>query len=156
MNPAPYSIRLAGPADLPELMDLCVALWPDEPADEVRPHMAATLEGKPHSTLPLVVFVAEFSGRLVAFIEVGLRSHAEGCDSRQAVGFIEGWYVRPEHRCQGVGRALLTVAEQWSRQQGALELASDTWIDHELSIDVHRALGFEVVERTVHFRKSLA
>jgi aminoglycoside 6'-N-acetyltransferase I len=153
---SPYSLRLAVPADLPRIIELCVALWPDEPADEVRVHMAATMDGKPRSTLPLVVFVAEFSDTLAGFIEVGLRSHAENCDGRRAVGFIEGWYVRPEHRSQGVGRALLTVAEQWSVQQDAVELASNTWVDHELSIDVHRALGFEIVEATVHFRKSLA
>lgn len=150
-----HSIRAANVADLTGIMELCAALWPDEPTAEVRPHMLATLTGNPHSTLPLVVFVAQFGGALIGFIEVGLRSHAEGCDGRRAVGFIEGWYVRPEHRCQGVGRALVAQAERWSREHGATEIASDTWLDHELSIDAHRALGFEIVERTVHFRKAL-
>jgi len=154
MTAASYSIRAAGPGDLSPIMELCADLWPDEPAEEVRPHMAALLAGKPHSTLPLIVFVATFTDVVVGFIEIGLRSHAEGCDGRRAVGFIEGWYVRPEHRCQGVGRALVARAEQWSVEQGALEIASDTWIDHELSIDVHRALGFELVERVTCFRKA--
>jgi aminoglycoside 6'-N-acetyltransferase I len=155
MTPAPYAIRLAGPADLPGILELAAALWPDEPAEDLPPHMAATLAGKPLSSLPLVVFVAESDGALIAFIEVGLRSHADGCDGRKPVGYIEGWYVRPEHRRQGIGEALVTTAEQWSREQGAVELASDTWVDHQLSIDVHRALGFEVVDRTINFRKSL-
>ena len=51
--------------------------------------------------------------------------------------------------------ALMARAEQWSRDHGAVEIASDTWIDHELSIEAHRALGFDIVERTVHFRKAL-
>ncbi len=107
MIPASPSIRLALPADRPGIRELCADLWPDEPSDEVRPHMAAILEGKPQSTLPLVVFVATFGDALIGFIEVGLRSHAEGCDGRRAVGFIEGWYVRPEQRCRGIGRALV-------------------------------------------------
>jgi len=150
-----YAIREARPLDLAALLPLCIELWPKEPLAEMEPHMAATLNRQPLSTLPLVVFVASFGDGLVGFIEVGLRSHAEGCDGRRAVGFVEGWYVRPKHRSQGVGRALMARAEQWSRDHGAVEIASDTWIDHELSIEAHRALGFDIVERTVHFRKAL-
>ena len=38
-----------------------------------------TLSGTPASTLPLVCLVAEVDGLVVGFIEVGLRSHADGC-----------------------------------------------------------------------------
>src|ERR1700722_401586 len=89
------------------------------------------------------------------FIEVGLRSHADGCDTRHPVGFIEGWYVEAAHRGSGVGSALMRTAEGWARSQGCRELASDTWIDHEDSLRAHEALGFEVVDRCVHFKKSL-
>jgi aminoglycoside 6'-N-acetyltransferase I len=34
-------------------------------------------------------------------------------------------------------------------------MASDTWIDDEMSIDAHQALGFEIVDRCIHFRKQL-
>jgi aminoglycoside 6'-N-acetyltransferase I len=34
-------------------------------------------------------------------------------------------------------------------------MASDTWIDNELSQSCHEALGFEVVDRCVHYRKGL-
>jgi hypothetical protein len=71
------------------------------------------------------------------------------------VGFIEGWYVQPKFQCRGVGRALMAAAEHWAISKGARELASDTWIDHETSQRAHEALGFEVVDRCVHFRKSL-
>lgn len=140
-------------------MRMCVALWPDEPAEEVEPHIASILSGKPWSTLPLVIFVAEqVAGRdaeLIGFIEVGLRSHAEGCDGRHAVGFIEGWYVHADHQRCSIGRRLVERAEQWSLEQGASEIASNTWIDHEASIRAHEAIGFEIADRTVHFRKAL-
>ena len=71
------------------------------------------------------------------------------------VGFVEGWFVDGAFRKQGIGAALMRAAEDWSRKQGCREIASDTWIDDEMSIDAHQALGFEVVDRCVHFRKPL-
>ena len=34
-------------------------------------------------------------------------------------------------------------------------MASDTWIDNTLSQRAHEALGYTVVDRCVHYRKSL-
>ena len=154
-SPLPVRTRPALPSDLAPLTQLASALWPDAPADEHRDHAAAILAGTPPSTLPLTLLVAETDGAVICFIEVGLRSHADGCDPRHPVGFIEGWYVLPQHQRRSVGRALMTAAEAWARSQGARELASDTWIDEEPSQRAHQALGFEAVDRCVHFRKSL-
>lgn len=148
-------IRPGLSSDLAALTPLCAALWPDEPLAEHEAHAASILSGVPASTMPLVLIVAEVDGRIVGFIEVGLRSHADGCDGRHPVGFIEGWYVQPKYQRRAVGRALMAAAEDWARSQGARELASDTWIDHESSQRAHEGLGFEVVDRCVHYRKSL-
>ena len=155
MTAVPVRVRPGASSDLEAVTQLAAALWPDAPVEEHREHAAAILSGEPPSTLPLVVIVAEHDGEVVGFIEVGLRSHADGCDTRYPVGFIEGWCVQPEHQRRSVGRALMTAAEQWARSRGARELASDTWIDEEPSQRAHEALGFEVVDRCVHFRKSL-
>jgi aminoglycoside 6'-N-acetyltransferase I len=149
-------IRPARPADAPALAALCFALWPDSPLEEHARELAANLAGQARTTLPLVCFIAEAPNRaLVGFIEAGLRSHADGCDPAQPVGFIEGWYVAPEFRSHGIGRRLVSAAEDWARTQSCLEMASDTWIDHDLSQRVHEALGYEVVDRCVHYRKPL-
>jgi aminoglycoside 6'-N-acetyltransferase I len=132
------------------------ALWTHTTPEENRDELAAILAGRPHSTMPLMVLVAEApDGALEGFIEVGLRSHADGCDPTRPVGFVEGWYVRPESRGRGVGAELMRAAERWARDQGCRELASDTWIDNEGSVRAHRSLGFEVVDRCVNFRKQL-
>ncbi len=148
-------VRPGASTDLEVVSRLFFALWPDGALAEHREEARAILAGSPPSTMPLVVFVSEAEGVVVGFIEVGLRSHADGCDTRHPVGFIEGWYVEAAHRGSGVGRALMRTAEEWARSQGCRELASDTWIDHEDSLRAHEALGFQVVDRCVHFRKGL-
>jgi aminoglycoside 6'-N-acetyltransferase I len=147
-------VRPARTGDLAAIVAQAVALW-GGPASDHRPHMRAILAGKPSSTLPLVLFVAERRGRAIGFIEVGLRSHADGCDGARPVGFIEGWFVAARQRGRGIGRALMDAAEGWARAQGCVELASDTWSDNTSSEHAHGALGFEVVGRNVNFRKPL-
>jgi aminoglycoside 6'-N-acetyltransferase I len=123
-------VRRAVLDDWEEVTAMSMDLWPDAPAEEHRNEVRALLAGS-LSTLPLVLFVAEDAGRLVGYVEVGLRSHADGCDPSRPCGYIEGWYVAPRFRRSGVGRRLIDAAESWVREQGARELASDTWLDNE-------------------------
>lgn len=149
-------IRLAQLSDRDQLVRLREALWPKTPAEEHARELTMILEGKPVVTLPLIILIAEASNRdLAAFLEVDLRSHADGCNPSRPVGYIEGWYVAENYRHQGIGRKLLAKAEDWARSQGCVEIASDTWIDNEVSQRVHEALGYEVVDRCVHYRKTL-
>ena len=151
-------IRPAQASDLGQLARMCEALWPKSSAEEHAQELRLILGGKAALvlTMPLTIFVAEGSdGILVGFLEVDLRSHADGCKPPQPVGYIEGWYVAEDHRHRGVGRKLLAKAEDWARSQRCVEMASYALIDNELSQRAHEALGYEVVDRCVHYRKRL-
>jgi len=149
-------VRLAQLSDREQLVRMHEALWPKTPAEEHARELTQILEGKPVVTMPLIILVAEAGDRTLAgFLEVDLRSHADGCNPLRPVGYIEGWYVAENHRHKGVGRKLLAAAEDWARNQGCVEIASDTWVDNEVSQRVHEALGYEVVDRCVHYRKTL-
>jgi aminoglycoside 6'-N-acetyltransferase I len=149
-------IRHAQPSDRDQLVPMREALWPTASAEEHAEELRQILEGKPPVTMPLIILVAETSDRLLAgFLEIDLRSHADGCNPSRPVGYVEGWFVAQNHRHNGIGRKLLTAAEDWARSQGCVEIASDTWIDNEVSQRVHEALGYEVVDRCVHYRKTL-
>jgi len=149
-------IRQARPEDCPALSELRHALWTDSSAEDHARELKPLLAGEIGSTLPSVILVAEnAAGAIVGFVEAGLRSHADGCDPAHPVGFIEGWYVAPECRRQKVGARLVAEAEAWARAQGCREMASDTWIDALDSQRAHEALGYEVVDRCVNYRKIL-
>jgi aminoglycoside 6'-N-acetyltransferase I len=91
---------------------------------------------------------------LGGFLEAGTRKYAEGCET-SPVGYIEGWYVDEDLRQQGIGIRLVKTAEEWARYQGLTEMASDTWLENEVSIRTHLKLGYKEAERLVHFMKKL-
>jgi aminoglycoside 6'-N-acetyltransferase I len=150
------SIRVAQGIDLEEVAQMMASLWPDAAIEEVKAELQSKLKQEPPGTLPAAIVVAQVDdGPLIGFLEVGLRSHADGCNPAQPVGFVEGWFVDEGFRGQGIGRGLMDAAEEWARGHGCLEMASDALIDNDPSLKAHEALGFEVVDRCVHFRKSL-
>jgi aminoglycoside 6'-N-acetyltransferase I len=131
-------------------------LWPDASFSEHLAELEAGLTNPGQSDFPVVVLVSEDPhGTLTGFLEARLRSHADGCDPARPVGFVEGWFVVEEDRRKGIGRALMRAAEEWARARGCREMASDALIDNPASENAHTALGFEVVDRCIHFRKPL-
>ena len=94
------------------------------------------------------------NGKLGGFIELNIRNYAEGSNSGQ-VPYVEGWYVDRDLRNQGYGRELIAMAEKWAVQNGFDELASDAESENFSSIAIHKALGFQEVERIVCFIKQL-
>lgn len=144
------TIRRATPADKPEWLRMRLALWPHHTADELSPDMEKMLADPMQP-----VFVAEcLDGKLGGFLEAGTRPYADGCET-SPVGYIEGWYVDEDLRGQGIGQALVKTAEEWARLQGLTEMASDTWLDNEVSILAHLKIGYEETVRLKHFRKKL-
>ena len=151
-------VRPVERGDAEQWLALRSALWPEDDAagDEIARFFAEP--GRRGGLLPEAVFVAvadDAPARLVGFAEVSRRAYAEGCDT-SPVGFLEGWYVVPERRAQGVGRALVGAAEAWARALGCREFASDALAENEASARAHRALGFQEVEVIRCFRKTLA
>ena len=94
------------------------------------------------------------SGGLCGFAEVATRPYVDGCRT-SPVAFLEGWYVDPDCRGTGVGRALVDAVEAWARGRGLEELGSDALLSNEPSHRAHQRLGFIEVERAVRYRKSL-
>ena len=112
-------VRLAQLSDRDQLVRMREALWPKSSAEEHARELTLILEGKAPVTTPLIILVAEASDRILAgFLEVDLRSHADGCNPSRPVGYIEGWYVADNHRHRGIGRELLDRGRRLGTQPG--------------------------------------
>jgi len=55
----------------------------------------------------------------------------------------------------GVGRRLVSAAEEWARARGCTEMGSDSILENVDGQNAHARLGYLEVERQVCFRKSL-
>ena len=145
-----YTIRRATPEDKPEWIRMRQGLWPNAPLEYLDFDLDDLLADSDAG-----IFVASNAdGKPLAFIEASLRDYGEGCET-SPVGYIEAWYVDHHLRGQKLGKEMVRVAEEWAREKGCTEMASDTWLENEVSITAHLKMGYEEAERLVHFVKKL-
>lgn len=145
-----FTIRRAAPEDKSEWLRMRHGLWPEAPLE----YLAQDLDSLLADENAAVFLAFNMHGQPVGFVEARLRDYAEGCTT-SPVGYIEAWFVGIQVRGQKLGRDLIRVAEQWARERGCSEMASDTWLDNEPSIAAHLKLGYEETDRLVHFVKRL-
>jgi aminoglycoside 6'-N-acetyltransferase I len=100
---------------------LRTAHWPDGAADH-RAEIHAFFAGP--ATEPTAVFLAESGELPVALMELSVRQDLSALPNTK-VGYVEGFYIVPEFRGQGLARQLLRFAQDWARQQGCPAFASD-------------------------------
>ena len=148
-----FTVSSAHREDASDWLHLREALWPSDMghshAAEVEQYFAGRLR------MPLEVLIArDASGGAIGFAELSIRAYAEDCVTDR-VAYLEGWYVIPEARRQGIGRALIGAAEDWARRQGCTEFASDALLDNDVSATAHEAMGFTETVQIRCFKKTL-
>ena len=144
------TIRKVGSSDRDGWIGMRKALWPEchESRHELEIDQILSSNG--------IVLVAELASHdLVGFAELSIRRDHVAGTAVTPIPYLEGWYVDPAYRRQGIGKALICSIESFALQAGFTELASDAEINNYSGIEMHNRLGFREVERTVHFVKSL-
>ncbi len=127
-------------------------LWPDT-APQHGKEIAEYFDNVSIDIVEVLILLSD-AAKPIGFIEINIRNFAEG--SRESrVPYIEAWFVEPDARGKGGGRALMLEAERWAKLQGFKELASDTEIDNVYSIKLHKSLGYEEKDRVVCFLKKI-
>lgn len=136
--------------NISDLTQLVLFLWPECEYKEEFQNSLKILNS-PTST----AFIANNHGIYLGFIQVALRTdHVEGTTTSPVL-YVEGIYVEPGHRKEGLAKTLVKRAEQWGIGHGCKEMASDSDIANKGSIEWHKKAGFEEVSRLVSFRRDI-
>lgn len=137
--------------DFKEWLELALRLWSDDSPSQMQVSLTNIL----NSPREVAFLVRDDQKNAIAFINLSLRSDYVPGATHSPVAYVEGIYVKDEYRNQGVGKALIQFAQQWALNQGCIELASDALIENTASHEFHKKIGFQEVERTVFFIKSV-
>lgn len=146
-----FRARRVEKRDFPEWFRMRKTLWDETDDAEHRAEMIDIFE---HTETQLVLVAELETGELAGFLEVSIRPFVEDCRGEN-VGYLEGWFVKPDFRQRGIGKILVKAAEDWARRKGCEEMASDAEIGNDLSLKAHLNLGYEETSRLVHLRKDL-
>ena len=124
--------------------ELCATLWPHRSIE----YFLHKRENVNHFQNEFLYYVRN---EAVAFISLSLRNdYVEGTNS-SPVGYLEGIYVKPEHRNQGIARKMTEYAKKWAAEKGCSEFASDCLVENEESRKFHNRIGFSETNTIVHF-----
>ncbi|MGN1002068.1 MAG: aminoglycoside 6'-N-acetyltransferase [Oscillospiraceae bacterium] len=140
----------AGRADAAQAAELACLLWNSHSLEELTAEFAELAESGDGA-----LFLLREAGEAVGFAQCSLRrDYVEGTAS-SPVGYLEGIFVRKEYRRRGFARELLAACQDWAREKGCTEFASDCELDNEDSRRFHLKMGFAEAERIVCFAKKL-
>ena len=137
--------------DISAVAALAAALWPHHSARELEAEFAPMLGKK-----DTAVFLKLEGRTFVGFAQCQLRhDYVEGTET-SPVGYLEGIYVAPSCRHRGFAGALLRACEDWAREMGCTEFASDCELTNLDSFAFHKSMGFAEANRIICFTKKLS
>ncbi len=136
--------------DIGKAAELAALLWDSAASEELEEGLAEIAAGQEG-----IIFLAAEGEDTVGFAQCQLRhDYVEGTDT-SPVGYLEGIFVREEYRKQGYAARLLQACENWAREKGCKEFASDCELENDASLAFHLKAGFTEANRIICFCKNL-
>jgi aminoglycoside 6'-N-acetyltransferase I len=100
------------------------------------------------------IYISE-NNEPVALVEGAIRTDYVNGTKVSPVVFLEGIYVQPDFRLQGIAKKLTDKIIEWGSSKGIKEMASDALLNNLDSHATHKALGFQETERVVYFKREI-
>lgn len=141
------AIRAAAESDAASIAQLSCTLGYAATEEAVRQRLSAILG----SENDLVLVAVNDAGVVIGWIQ----AHASHVLESGFRVEIAGLIVSPDARRCGVGRALVSRAEEWGRQLGAEAIVVRSNVQRVESHTFYPALGYEVTKRQQVYRKKL-
>lgn len=138
-------------SDLVSLLEMGKKLWPDFSRDEIE-----QLVNKSEVSRKFRIIMAKhLPVENVGFAIFSIRTDYVEGSVKSPTGYLEGIYVKPSYRKQGIARAFLRMGEKWCKEKGCTQMGSDTWLTDQPSRAFHKKVGFWEEEEVVHFLKNI-
>ena len=143
-------VKKAENCDLESAVNLALALWESSSVNELTDESTEII-----SNDSAEIFLKYENGEPIGFAQCSLRhDYVEGTES-SPVGYLEGIYVKEKFRNRGYAKELLRACEEWAKNKGCSEFASDCELDNENSFLFHKAMNFTEANRIICFNKKL-
>ena len=143
-------VRKAILADAATIANLAIKMWTSTTVDVLTEEFLDSLVGLDSATYLYII-----NNTPIGFAQCQLRrDYVEGTET-SPVGYLEGVYVEPGYRKLGYGKALIKACEDWAREKGCSEFASDCELHNTDSYAFHLRSGFTEANRIICFTKKL-
>ena len=128
-----------------------LSIWASFASQVWRTNEQELIEKFRNNKFPYEFLYFSSSEEPVAWISLSLRhDYVEGCQN-SPTAYLEGIFIIPDYRSQGIADKLLSFAISWAENRGISQLASDVEFDNQLSQNFHVKYGFWEVGRTVRY-----
>lgn len=144
-----YLITKASEKDMKDLLEMALALWPEENMNELIKQFHRILNSSDE-----IGFICRTNKEAIGFVTLSLRNIVNGAKS-SPVGFLEGLYVKESYRRKGIARKLVEIGEKWVKDRGCSQIGSDALDWNLQSILFHEKLGYKKLYTTVNFIKNI-
>ncbi len=140
----------ASKKDIKDLTNLVKIVWPENSEEELTRIILEYMDSEESA-----VFAFKQDDILAGVALCCLRhDYVEGCNT-SPVGYLEGVSVTEEFRNMGIAKSLVEECEQWAREKGCKEFASDCELSNTESFNFHLKIGFTEQNRIICFKKEL-
>lgn len=94
------------------------------------------------------IFVLDTEGKLVGLAEVYLRQEeSHPLTVAHLYGYLQSLIISAPFRKSGLGKRLVTAAQQWAKEQNATEMHVKVWEFAEGPLHFYETLGYRTLKR---------
>lgn len=143
-------VKKANGTDIETLASLAILMWDSHTIKELADDFSNTMQKEDAQ-----FFIKYYLDEPIGFAQCQLRyDYVEGTEY-SPVGYLEGIFVKEEHRKKGYAKEMLIECETWALSKGCKEFASDCELDNTTSLNFHIRMGFVEANRIICFTKTL-
>lgn len=143
-------IKVANKNDSKTLAHMARKIWGNDSVEELEKEFDEFV-----SNPEMASFIKYVDEKPVGFANVSIRyDYVEGCET-SPVGYLEGIYVEDCYRNNNFARELVIACEDWVKNKGIKEFASDCELTNLDSLAFHLAIGFKEANRIICFKKDI-